>query len=318
MLKTIEVTGKTESLAIENALAQLGMDRDDVSVEVVARAKTGFLGIGSQPARIRVSYEAPDEPAPIKAEPAKPAPEKEAPARSAPEKAEPAEAPAPAESVEEKPAPKKSSERKSKPARKNPSSKPKGEKAPKPVEAEVEAPAEEAPAASAAQPVDPAALEPGSVEDKIYRFLTGLLAHMGSNAQLSIVQEENGTYQVELLGQGLGSLIGRRGETLDAIQQLTNYSVNRGQNHRARIHLDAESYRAKREESLQRLARKTAGKVVKNRRNITLEPMNAYERHVIHTALQDYRNVVTYSVGTEPNRRIVIAYSRGERYNHFA
>ncbi len=170
----------------------------------------------------------------------------------------------------------------------------------------------------AAEPVIPQNLEEGSVEEKIYHFLTGLLAHMNSEAQVSIKQEESGTYQVELIGQGLGSLIGRRGETLDAIQQLTNYSVNRGQNHRVRIHLDAENYRAKREESLQRLARKTAGKVIKNRRNITLEPMNAYERHVIHTALQEHHNITTYSVGTEPNRRIVIAYSRGERYNHFA
>ena len=110
----------------------------------------------------------------------------------------------------------------------------------------------------------------------------------------------------------LGSLIGRRGETLDAIQQLTNYAVNHGQSHRVRVHVDAEGYRAKREESLARLAQKVAGKVVKYRRNVTLEPMNAYERHVIHTALQDYPDVTTYSTGTEPNRRTVVAYSRGE------
>ena len=90
-------------------------------------------------------------------------------------------------------------------------------------------------------------------------------------------------------------IIGRRGETLDAIQQLTNYSVNHGQSKRVRIHVDAEGYRAKREESLQRLAVKVAGKVVKYRKNVTLEPMNAYERHVIHTALQDHPNVTTYS-----------------------
>ena len=110
----------------------------------------------------------------------------------------------------------------------------------------------------------------------------------------------------------LGGLIGRRGETLDAIQQLTGYAVNHGQSKRVRIHIDAEGYRAKREESLERLARKVAGKVVKYRRNVTLEPMNAYERHVIHTALQDYPDVTTYSTGTEPNRRTVVAYSRGE------
>ena len=108
----------------------------------------------------------------------------------------------------------------------------------------------------------------------------------------------------------MGALIGHRGETLDAIQQLTGYVVNRGRSHRVRVHVDAEGYRARREEALQRLAHKTAAKVVKYRRNITLEAMNAYERHVIHAALQDVAGVSTYSTGTEPNRRIVVAYSR--------
>ena len=106
--------------------------------------------------------------------------------------------------------------------------------------------------------------------------------------------------------------IGTLTETLDAIQQLTGYAVNHGQSKRVRIHVDAEGYRAKREESLVRLAQKVAGKVVKYRRNVTLEPMNAYERHVIHTALQETPDITTYSIGTEPNRRTVVAYSRGE------
>ena len=114
--------------------------------------------------------------------------------------------------------------------------------------------------------------------------------------------------RVVLEGENMGALIGHRGETLDAIQQLTGYAVNKGRSHRVRIHVDAEGYRARREESLNRLARKTAGKVVKYRRNITLEAMNAYERHVIHTALQDYPGVSTFSTGTEPNRRTVVAY----------
>ena len=101
------------------------------------------------------------------------------------------------------------------------------------------------------------------------------------------------------------------GETLDAIQQLTNYSINRGgESKRARVQIDAENYREKREESLERLAQKVAGKVVKYRRNVTLEPMNAYERHVIHTALQDTQYITTFSIGTEPNRRVVVSYDR--------
>ena len=125
---------------------------------------------------------------------------------------------------------------------------------------------------------------------------------------------------VDFLAAGIGNIHGKypanwKGlsfETLDAIQQLTSYAVNLGQSKLVRIHVDAEGYRAKREESLIRLAHKVAGKVVKYRRNVTLEPMNAYERHVIHTALQDYPDVTTYSTGTEPNRRTVVAYSRGE------
>ena len=96
------------------------------------------------------------------------------------------------------------------------------------------------------------------------------------------------------MGDNLGILIGRRGETLDAIQHLTNYAINRGQNKRVRINVDAESYRLKREQALQRLAQKVAGKVTRYRRNITLEPMNAYERHVIHAALQDHPDVTTF------------------------
>ncbi len=255
MLKWIESTGKPEEAAVEAALAKLGLDRDDVSVEVLERAKSGFLGIGSCPAKVKVTYEAPDE-------------VEEAPVVSAPPVEEVVPAAAPVQ--------------------------------PEPV-------AEPVPAA------EPAAdLSGDEAAERIHSFLTGLLAHMGAEATPRIELDERGNYQVELVGHNLGALIGRRGETLDAIQQLTVYAVNRGLNKRVRIHLDAEHYRAKREESLERLANKVAGKVVKYRRNVTLEPMNAYERHVIHTALQDYPDITTYSVGTEPNRRTVVAYSRGE------
>ena len=140
--------------------------------------------------------------------------------------------------------------------------------------------------------------------------MTGLFEHMNVEAQANIVNEDEATINIELVGENLGALIGRRGETLDAIQHLANYSVNRGSENRVRINIDAENYRAKRTESLERLAKKVAGKVTKYRRNITLEPMNAYERHVIHTALQEYPGVTTYSTGSEPNRRVVVAYDR--------
>ena len=180
---------------------------------------------------------------------------------------------------------------------------------------------EEKPAAAPAEKQEPQEERPAPVLElgeevddekaqKIKAFLTGLLEHMESSAQIKVYQPEKGRYKVILEGEKLGALIGRRGETLDAIQQLTNYSVNRGERNRVRIHVDAEGYREKREQSLQRLALKVAGKVVKYRRNVTLEPMNAYERHVIHTALQDVAHVTTYSTGTEPNRRVIVAYEK--------
>ena len=160
-------------------------------------------------------------------------------------------------------------------------------------------------------------LTPAAPDDekaqKISAFLTGLLERLEVEATPEIFATDEGGYQIILQGQNLGAIIGRRGETLDAIQQLTNYAVNHGQSKRVRIHIDAEGYRAKREESLQRLAVKVAGKVVKYRKNMTLEAMNAYERHVIHTALQDYPNVTTYSTGVEPNRRTVVAYAPGQK-----
>ena len=263
MLKYIEVTAKTEDEAIAKGLAQLGLDRDDVSVEILERGRTGFLGIGSVPAKVKLTYEAPDEPAPAPAPVVK---EKPAPAPAAPK--------ADTHRVE----------------RSAPKPQPKPEPKPAPV-----------PAAPKGEPVD------DDVAAAIVKFQTGLFAHMGVEAT-PVVTREGDTYQVVLEGQNMGALIGHRGETLDAIQQLTGYAVNRGRGHRARIHVDAEGYRARREESLNRLARKTAGKVVKYRRNMTLEAMNAYERHVIHTALQDFPGVTTYSTGTEPNRRTVVAY----------
>ena len=295
MEKTLIASGKTIDLAVESALTQLGLDRDSVSVMVQQQAKAGFLGFGAQPAKVQVTYEAPD-PVPAapkvalssasrskpKAKPAapKPEPKAEAPKPAAP-KAEP--------KAEKKPEPKKA-EKKAEPKPEKPKA-PKAEKAPK-VQKEF------APA------------EPGSVEEKIETFLKGLLEHMGSNAVPHAWKENDNTYMVELVGDDLGYLIGRRGDTLDALQHLSNYTINRGIEGHIRINVDAEAYRQKREDSLRRYATKKAQQVLKAHRRTTLEPMNAYERHVIHATLQDMDRITTYSVGTEPNRRVVIEYVR--------
>ena len=243
MIKTLEKSGRTEDDAINAALKELGLDRDDVSVEIVERAKSGFLGIGASPAVVRVSYEAPDE---------EPAPS----AASAPVSAKAAEKAAP-----------------------------------------VAAPA------AADEPAEYAAIR---------AFLTGLLDRMGVKADIAIAPRENGGINVDLSGSSMGAIIGRRGETLDAIQHLTNYVVNRGSDTHLHISVDAENYRSKREESLTKLAEKMAEKAIKYKRSMALEPMNSYERHVIHTALQNYEGVTTSSTGVEPNRRVVVSYVRGE------
>ena len=174
--------------------------------------------------------------------------------------------------------------------------------------AEVPAPKKEAPAPVAPKVYAPAA--PGSMEEQIELFIKGLLEHMGSVAVPHAVKSEDDTYAVDLVGDDLGYLIGRRGDTLDAIQHLANYSVNRNNPGHIRINVDAEDYRRKREESLRRYAHKKAQQVLKAHRRTTLEPMNAYERHLVHAALQDMDRITTYSVGTEPNRRVVIEYVR--------
>ena len=233
MIKTLEKAGRTEDEAIAAALSELGLDRDDVSVEIIERAKSGFLGIGASPAVIRVSYEAEDE--------------------------------------------------------------------------AVEEPAAEQ-AAPVAQPVD----EPAEYA-AVRAFLSGLLERMGVKAELEIGPRDNGGINVNVSGSGMGAIIGRRGETLDAIQHLTNYAVNRGSDKHMHISVDAENYRSKREDSLTKLARKMADKAIKYKRSMALEPMNSYERHVIHTALQNYEGVTTSSTGVEPNRRVVVSYVKGEQ-----
>lgn len=238
MIKTLEKSGRTEDDAIAAALKELGLDRDDVSVEIIERAKSGFFGIGASPAVIRVSYEAPDE-------------------------------------------------------------------------APVVAAAEAAPAAPAAEK---AAVVVDENEDyaAVRAFLGGLLDRMGVKAELEIGPRDNGGISVNISGSGMGAIIGRRGETLDAIQHLTNYVVNRSSDTHLHVSVDAENYRSKREESLTRLAEKMAEKAIKYKRSMALEPMNSYERHVIHTALQNYEGVTTSSTGVEPNRRVVVSYVRGD------
>ncbi len=306
MEKYIVTTGKTIELAIEAALQQLKLDRDSVSVEVLRNARSGFLGIGASPAEVKVTYEAPDE-----------APKS---ALSSASRSKPKEKPdltpsvisRPGKPIEQKKAEPRKNEKKNRPERKE---EPKAERKPEPKakpERKTETKNERKPKLETPEikvkEYAPAA--EGSVEAQIETFLTGLLKHMGSEAVPHAYKVDEETYRADLVGGDAGLLIGRRGDTLDAIQYLTGYAVNRDREKRLRINVDAGEYRQKREESLQQLAKKMAAKAVKYRRNFTLEPMNAYERHVIHSALQEYPEVTTFSTGSEPHRRIVVAYAK--------
>jgi spoIIIJ-associated protein len=256
MEKFHESTGKTIDEAIQNALNELAMDRDSVSVEVLEKPKAGFLGLGGTPARVRVSYTVEGEDVPAEKPPVK------------------AAAPAPV-------------------------------KAPPPPKAE---PAVKA----AAAPKKAAAVPQGSREERATAFLEGLLERMDAKSTVSLRVTEEGHLEFTLDGPKAGLLIGRRGETLDALQHLTGSIANRGEESSVRVTLDVGGYRARREASLIEMAKSNAARAVRYRRNVTLESMNSYARHVVHTALQEYPGVSTHSVGSDPNRRVVIAVEGGE------
>ena len=149
-----------------------------------------------------------------------------------------------------------------------------------------------------------------TIKDRILSFLTPIIESMGIAPEIEIVESE-GQISVKMNGENSGIAIGRRGETLDALQYLTSLVVNRESDEYTRVLMDVSDYRLKREETLVRLAQRVAEKVSKTHRNVTLEPMNPYERRIIHSALQGYKDIETHSVGEEPNRKVVVRSTRG-------
>ncbi len=204
MVKFIESKGESIDAAIENALTTLGMDRDSVSVEIVQKAKNGFLGIGKEPAIVKVSYES-------------------------------------------------------------------------------------------------------SPAEKAAKFLEGLLYRFGTPAALDTSEDyATKTITIRLSGDKMGAVIGRRGDTLDAMQYLTSIVANREEEERWRIVVDTENYRARRESTLEEHAQKTAQKALKYKKPVALEPMPPHERRIIHAALQNIDGITTYSTGSEPLRKVIV------------
>jgi spoIIIJ-associated protein len=148
--------------------------------------------------------------------------------------------------------------------------------------------------------------------DRAQEFLMNVFEKMNLEVEIDMEETEK-SLKINLSGSDMGILIGRRGETLDSLQYLTSLVVNKGDEEYIRVSLDTENYRKKREETLTRLAKKLADRVMKYRRSITLEPMNPYERRIIHSTLQNNKMVTTYSVGDEPNRKVVIAINNKKK-----
>ena len=147
-------------------------------------------------------------------------------------------------------------------------------------------------------------------DDKAASFLNKILPLMGIDAEVDVKINDDKSYDINISGEKMGVVIGRRGETLDELQYLTSVIVNKGSEDYIKVTVDTENYRAKRTETLEKLANKVADKVVRNGRNMTLEPMNPFERRIIHSALQSNEDVTTYSVGEEPNRKVVVSLAK--------
>lgn len=303
-MNTYEASAKTVEEAIAAGLEALGVSISDVTVDVLDEGSKGLFGLfGSRLAKVRLTVKELEEDPLAALSEDKPA---KKPARKPAEKKPVEKKPEPKPAAEKKPAP----EKKAAPEKKEP-------KAPKQPKPKTEKPAEEKkplPPKAPAKPIEKPVVtmlandqvEADSAAGKAQVFLKELTHLMGVEVDVAVGNDAEGNVFVQMTGDTLGILIGRRGETLDALQYLTSLKINRGQEGYTRVTLDTENYRAKREDTLIRLANRMANRAVKTGRKVSLEPMNPYERRIIHSALQANEAVDTHSEGDEPNRHVVI------------
>ncbi len=290
-MKQYEASAKTVEEAIELGLQELGVSIGDVDVQVVEEGSKGLFGLfGSRPVKVRLTVkDSEEDPLADLLEDKKPAK-----AKKEPEK-KPEKKPAEKKVEEKKPAPeKKKAEKKPEPA------------AEKKAEAKIEKP-EIRPMEKPEVTMIPAEeLTADSPAGTAHAFLMEMTRLMGVDVTIDMGTDADGNVYGYINGDTLGILIGRRGETLDAVQYLTSLKVNRGREGYIRVTLDTENYRAKREDTLIRLANRMANRALRTGRKVSLEPMNPYERRIIHYALQQTSGVTTHSEGEEPNRHVVI------------
>ena len=345
-MKIKEFTGKTTQEAIDNGLAELGVTLADVHVDVLQEGAKGLFGLfGSKPACVRLTVmedeheddhglsdllgsfslnEQKKKPAARPSAPKPAAPKAEVKAEVKPEKKPEAPKPAPvkAEPKKEikveapKAEPKPETKAEAPKAEAQPEKKPEAPKPPRERKPRPPRPAREegekrdfapmAPAETFAPTEPPVIHSEDTPAGRAQKFLMDVTDRMGVKVDVYVDDSKADNLSIHMIGDTLGILIGRRGETLDALQYLTSLQVNKGREGYIRVTLDTENYRAKREDSLRRLAQRMANRAVKTGRKVVLEPMNPYERRVLHTALQNHPAVTTHSEGEEPNRRVVI------------
>ena len=268
---SIRVSAKTVDDAITEAMIQLGVTSDRLEYEVIEKGSSGFLGIGMKQAVIEARRKPESEPEVVEKEPFAPVEEIRE------EKAEEIAEPVKAEVKEEAPV----------------------------VEKQEERPAEEPKKARELAEVQPQTVE------AVKTFLADTMKAMNMEVEIEISIDEDGALCADLRGEHMGILIGKRGQTLDSLQYLANRVANKHQDGYVRVKLDTENYRARREETLKHLAKNIAHKVKRNRRPVALEPMNPYERRIIHSALQSDPYVTTHSEGEEPFRKVVVSLKEG-------
>ena len=272
---SIRVSAKTVDDAITEALIQLGVTSDRLEYEVIEKGSAGFLGIGMKQAVIEARRK--PEPKEEKVE----EPVVEEPVKAEPKKVEAVQ---PQKAAAEKKA-----------------DEPQKAAFEKVVEKEVK---EEVKKETKLVEVQPQTIE--AVED----FLKTTMKAMDMEVELKTEIDQDGALCVDMSGEHMGILIGKRGQTLDSLQYLANRVANKHQEGYVRVKLDTENYRARREETLRHLAKNIAHKVKRNRRPVALEPMNPYERRIIHSALQSDPYVMTHSEGEEPFRKVVITLKK--------
>lgn len=333
-MRSIETSGKTVEDAVKAGLAELKCDSADVNIDVLEMGSPGLFGMFGKLARVRLTVKEvvddfainlptmtldtpkprqeakqpekkpPQEPKP-EPKPAKPEAEK-------PERKQSAETPAPviksvAEFKASRREPKEPHETREQREPREPKE-PREPRAPKePRRRPESAPREQEPAPTVfAEELPPLNLDAlGESGKRAYEFLSNVTKLMGVQVEIRIKEEEGHVF-AQMSGDALGVLIGRRGETLDALQYLTSLQVNKGKDEYTRVSLDSEHYRAKREDALRKLAGRMAARARKTGHRVALEPMNPYERRVLHSALQDNPYVTTHSEGEEPYRRVII------------